>query len=164
MLDSKKALVSGSFVPPTIGHMDIVSRAAKIFDEVWVVAFVNASKPSRYTPEQILEMLKAAFGGMEKVHVDLSSGLLADFAQSHGIGTIVRGARSATDFDYEMSLSLINRSICSKLDTMIIPADSKYAHISSTMVSELVRYGKDFSPYVPDGVAELISRYKKEEN
>ncbi len=162
MLDSKKALISGSFAPPTLGHMDIVSRAAKIFDEVWVVAFVNSSKPDRYTDDEKLEMLNAAFGGMENVHVDIYSGLLADYAESRGIGTIVRGARSATDFDYELSLSLINRSICDGLDTVVIPADSKYAHISSTMVSELVRYGKDFSPYVPRGVAELLTRYKKE--
>ncbi len=161
MLDSKKALISGSFVPPTIGHMDIVSRASKIFDEVFVVAFINSSKPNRYTAEQTLEMLQTAFGSMENVHVNLSTGLLADYAESHGIGTIVRGARSATDFDYEMSLSLINRSICENLDTVIIPADSKYSHISSTMVSELIKYGKDFSPYVPEGVADLIKSYKK---
>lgn len=160
MLDSKKAMIAGSFDPPTLGHVDIVMRAAKIFDEVWVVAFVNASKKGRYSDEQRLSMLHAAFDGIPGVHVDLSGGLLADYAEKKGIGTIVRGARSAADFDYEMSLSLINRSISPELDTVILPADSRYGHISSTMVSELLRYGRDFSPYVPEGVAKLLSEYK----
>ncbi len=164
MMDSKKALIAGSFDPPTLGHMDIVRRAAKIFDEVWVVAFVNSAKKGRYTDEQRLAMLRGAFDGIKGVRVDLSCGLLADFAEAHGIGTIVRGARSASDFDYELSLSLINRSINSELDTVIIPADSKYAHISSTMVNELVRYGRDYSAFVPAKVAELLERYKNTQN
>lgn len=160
MTDSKKALISGSFDPPTLGHLDIVRRAAKIFDEVWVVAFVNSAKKGRYTDEERIAMLHAAFDGIKGVHVDLSCGLLADYAEAHGLGTIVRGARSASDFDYELSLSGINSAISPELDTVIIPANPKYSYISSTMVGELVKYGRDFTQFVPEGVAELMNCYK----
>ncbi len=159
MANYKIALVPGSFDPPTAGHYDIVERAAAMFGKVYVTAFVNSSKAGRFTPEQRLEMLKAAFGRFDNVVIDISDELLADYAEERGIGTVIKGARNATDFDYEMSLSLINRSISPSLDTVILPAKSEHIHISSTMVSELIKYGKDYSAVVPAGVAELIKKY-----
>lgn len=156
MLDYRKALVPGSFDPITVGHYDMVKRAARMYDHVYVTAFVNASKTGRFTPEVRLEMLKAAFAKFDNVTVNVSSDLLADYAAERGIGTIVKGARNATDFDYELSLSLINRSLCDELDTVILPTRSEYLHISSTMVCELIRYGKDYTEAVPPGVAQII--------
>ena len=161
MLDYKKALIPGSFDPPTVGHYDVVERAARMFDRVYVTAFVNSSKMGRFSAEQRLEMLKAAFAGFDNVCVDVSEALLADYARERGIGTVVKGARNATDFDYELSLSLINRSLDSELDTVILPTKSEYLHVSSTMVGEMIRYGRDFSGAVPVGVAELIRKYKE---
>ncbi len=157
MLNPKFALIPGSFDPPTIGHYDLVVRAAAIFDEVWVTAFVNSSKQGRFTANQKRAMLEASFGHMPNVHVDVSEALLADYAAERGIGTIVKGARSATDFDYELSLSMINRSIVSELDTVILPTRSEYMHVSSTMVSEMIRYGRDYDQLVPPHTAELIA-------
>lgn len=159
MANYKIALVPGSFDPPTVGHYDIVKRAAEMFDKVYVTAFVNSSKAGRFTPEQRLEMLKTAFGGFGNVVIDISHELLADYAAARSIGTVVKGARNATDFDYEMSLSLINRSISPDLDTVVLPAKGDHLHVSSTMVCELIKYGKDYSEVVPAGVAELIKKY-----
>lgn len=161
MLNSKIALVSGSFDPVTIGHYDLVLRASRMFDEVYVTEFTNSSKTTFFSTDERLRMLHAAFDKIPNVHVDVWGGLLADYAVMRGIGTIAKGARSATDFDYEMSLSLINRSIVPELDTVIIPTRAEYMHISSTMVRELIRYDCDYSKCVPEGVAELIEAFKK---
>ena len=161
MVNYKIALSPGSFDPPTVGHLDVVERAAKMFDEVWVTAFVNSAKAGRFSADERLAMLNAAFGHMKGVHVDVSQELLADYAKAHGIGVIVKGARNATDFDYELSLSLINRSLENELDTIIIPTRSEFAHVSSTMVSEMIRYGRDYTACVPEGVAPLIKEFRK---
>ena len=157
MLNPRFALVPGSFDSPTIGHFDLVKRAAAMFDEVWVVAFVNAAKKGRFSAEAKRALLTRAFADMPNVHVDVSEALLAGYAAERSIGTLVKGARSATDFDYEMSLSLINRSIEAELDTVIIPTKAEYMHVSSTMVSEMIRYGRDYAGLVPPGTAALIS-------
>lgn len=161
MLNHRIALVPGSFDPPTVGHLDVVKRASLMFDEVWVTAFINSSKVGRFTADERLAMLKTAFGSIKNVHTDISSSLLADYAKEKGIGTVVKGARNATDFDYELSLSLINRSLEEELETVILPTRSEYAHVSSTMVSEMIRYGHDYSKAVPDGVAALIGEFCK---
>ncbi len=154
-----KALIPGSFDPPTIGHYDIAKRAARIFDEVYVVIFTNSSKRGRFSPEQRLEMLEAAFAGDERIKVGICSGLLADYAVDNGITALVKGARGAVDFDYELSLSLINRSLESELDTMILPTKAEYMCVSSTMVSELIKYNKPYERYLPDGVGEIVTKY-----
>ncbi len=159
MLNSRRVLVPGSFDPPTMGHYDLVVRAAQMFDEVYVTVFVNSSKNGFFSAEQRLCMLRAAFANVKNVRVDSCDGLLAGYAKEHGIGTIVKGARGSSDFEYEQSLALINRSLVSGLDTVIIPTKAEYMHISSTMVRELIRYGCDYSHCVPDGVAEIISEY-----
>jgi len=157
MLNPKFALIPGSFDPPTIGHYDLVMRAAAMFDEVWVVAFVNAAKAGRFSADEKREMLAASFARFPNVHIDVSHDLLAGYAAERSIGTLVKGARSASDFDYEMSLSLINRSIEPELDTVILPTKAEYMHISSTMVSEMIRYGRDYTQLVPPGTAALIT-------
>ena len=154
-----RALIPGSFDPITIGHYDLAMRATRIFDEVYVVAFTNSSKHGRFSAEQRLEMLEAAFGGQERIKVDLSDRLLADYAAEHRITAIVKGARGAVDFDYELSMSLINRSLEPELDTIILPPRAEYLHVSSTMVSELIRYGKPFGKYLPAGVEDLVIKY-----
>ena len=156
-----RALVSGSFDPITAGHADLVERAARMFDEVWVVVCINASKRGRFTPEQRLDMVRAAFRNCDRVRVGLCEGLLADYAKERGITVLVRGARGSVDFDYELSRSLINRSLNPELDTIVLPTRAELQHVSSTMISELIKYGKDYSQYLPEGVAELISEYTK---
>ena len=158
MSEIRRALVPGSFDPPTLGHYDLAVRAAKIFDEVYVVAFVNAEKRGRFRNEDKLAMLQAAFRDIPNIRCELSHGMLADYAVEHSIKTLVKGSRNATDFDYELSLSLINRAVEPELDTIILPTREEYMHISSTMVSEMIKYGRDYSRFVPKGVAEIIAR------
>ncbi|MCI8387312.1 MAG: pantetheine-phosphate adenylyltransferase [Clostridiales bacterium] len=158
MSNIKRALVPGSFDPITLGHYDLAIRAAKIFDEVYVVAFVNAEKRGRFTNEERLEMLEASFVDVPNVRCELSTGMLADYAVEHGINALVKGARNATDFDYELTLSMINRSVEPELDTIVLPTRQEYMQISSTMVSEMIKYGRDYSCFVPAGAAEVIAR------
>lgn len=154
-----RALLPGSYDPPTLGHYDLAMRAASIFDEVYVVAFSNSSKRGRFSSAERLEMLHAAFDGIDGIKVDLSETLLADYAHEHQITALVKGARGSVDFDYELQLSLINRSIAPDLDTIILPTRAELMHLSSTMVAELIKYNKPYEAYLPSGVAELIKKY-----
>ena len=152
-------LIPGSFDPITIGHLNIISRTAKMFSKVIVVVLMNSKKSGGlFSPDERVEFIKRCTADMPNVEVDFYDGLLADYAVEKGIGTIVKGARSATDFDYEMSLSLINRSIVSELDTVIIPTKAEYMHVSSTMVREAVARGEDISSFVPAAVQEFIEK------
>ena len=111
----------GSFDPVTIGHYDVARRAAEIFDRLYVVAFVNSEKHGRFQASDRLRLLEAAFADITNIHCELSDGLLADYAVRHDIGVLVKGARGSVDFDYELSLSLINRAVEPELDTIILP-------------------------------------------
>ncbi len=158
MLNPKIAIFPGSFDPPTLGHYDIAVRAAGMFDEVYVVAFVNAAKKGRFGFDARREMLSVSFAGVPNIRTDVSEELLADYCLAHGIGTIVKGARNAADFDYELSLSMINRSIERELDTVILPTKNEYLHVSSTFVYELIRYGRDYAAYLPFGAAAVVEK------
>ncbi len=158
----RRAVLPGSFDPPTVGHYDLARRAAAIFDEVYVVAFVNSAKKGRFTPEQRLELLRVGFADLPNVRVDTSSELLADYCKKRGIATIVKGARGSVDFDYELSLSLINRSLEPELDTVILPTRAELMHVSSTMVSEMIKYGREYAHLLPGDAAELVARYVRE--
>lgn len=154
-------MIPGSFDPITIGHYDLAMRAERLFDEVWFVLTPNSSKRYKFTAEQRLEMLDAAFKGHERIRTGICEGLLVDYAAEHDITALVKGARNTVDFDYELSMALINRSIGNDIETIILPTRSELMHISSTMVSELMKYGRPYGNYVPEGVEELIRKYTK---
>ena len=153
----------GSFDPVTIGHYDVARRAAEIFDRLYVVAFVNSEKHGRFQASDRLRLLEAAFADITNIHCELSDGLLADYAVRHDIGVLVKGARGSVDFDYELSLSLINRAVEPELDTIILPTRQEYLHISSTMVSEMIKYGRDYTNYVPSGALQLLRELIKKQ-
>ena len=150
------ALIPGSFDPITVGHEYLIQRASMLFDEVIVCAFINSSKNTMFTPEERYEFLCAVADNYRNVRADISTGLLADYAIEHRCDVIIKGARSGTDFDYEFSMSAINRELAPMVETIILPSRCELSHISSTMVRELIKYGKDFSPFVPSSVANLI--------
>ena len=160
-MQKRVALVPGSFDPITIGHYDVAKRAAEIFDTVYVVAFVNSEKHGRFSAQDRLRMLEAAFSGIPNIRCELSTGMLADYAVEHGIGVLVKGARGSVDFDFELSLSMINRAVEPELDTIIFPTRQEYLHISSTMVSEMIKYGRDYSKFVPAGAYEILRELTK---
>lgn len=150
------AVFPGSFDPVTLGHMDVLRRAAKLFDRVYVCAMVNGEKHGLFTPEQRLAMLRAATDGIDNVTAEVWTGLLADYARARGANTLVKGVRNGTDFALEQGLYLINRDLAPGLDTVLLCADAAYLHYSSTMVREMIKYGQPLGRYMPAAAAELV--------
>lgn len=151
---AKIAVVSGSFDPITVGHADIIKRAETIFGKVVIAVSRNSEKSGLLTEDARLESVKAAFKGDENVEVVKLEGLLSVLVKSLD-GVIVRGLRSVSDFDYEKPMALMNKDL-EGVETVFLPASPEYEFISSTFVRDLIRYGRDISPYVPAGAAEVI--------
>ena len=153
----RTAICSGSFDPITLGHLDIIRRAARCFDRVCVCVSPNAEKRNQmFTPEQKLLLVRTAVAELPNVTAELWPGLLADFAVSHGGGVIVRGVRNATDFDVEYQMALINRGIYPELETLLLPASPAYQHFSSSMAREMIRYRQPLEQYLPEAIIPLV--------
>ena len=157
----KIAIYPGSFDPITLGHLDIIRRAALCFDKVFVCVMDNCDKKSHMFPaEKRLEMIRGSVAEFPNVEAELYRGLLADYAREKEAHVIVKGLRNATDFDLEYQMAAINRGIWSQLETVFLPASIEYQHFSSTMVREMIRYGQPLEKYVPLAVAEELERLK----
>ena len=155
----KIAIYPGSFDPITLGHLDIIRRAALCFDKVFVCVMDNCDKKSHMFPaEKRLEMLRRSVEELPNVETELYRGLLADYAREKGGHVIVKGLRNATDFDLEYQMAAINRGIWAELETVFLPASVEYQHFSSTMVREMIRYHQPLEKYVPAPVAEELMR------
>ena len=153
----KIAIYPGSFDPITLGHLNIIKRAAACFDQVWVCVSPNAEKRSQmFTPEQKLQLVRAAVTELPNVEAELWPGLLADFAAAHGASVIVRGVRNVTDFDAEYQMALINKGICPGLETMLLPAGQEYQHFSSSMAREMIRYRQPLEKYLPMSIVPMV--------
>ena len=153
----KTAICSGSFDPITLGHLDVIRRAAAIFDKVCVCVSPNAEKKNQmFTPEQKLLLVRTAVADLPNVEAELFPGLLADFAVDHGATAIVRGIRNGSDFDVEYQLALINQDIHPGLETMLLPASAAYQHFSSSMAREMIRYGQPLEKYLPASIIPLV--------
>lgn len=156
------AVFPGSFDPVTLGHMDVLRRAARLFEHVYVCAMVNGEKQGLFTPEQRLALLRASVAGLENVTAELWTGLLADYARARGADTLVKGVRNGTDFAAEQGLYLINQGLCPGLDTVLFCADAPYLHYSSTMVREMIKYGQPLERYMPAAAAELVKGWNND--
>ena len=157
----KIAIYPGSFDPITLGHLDIIRRAALCFDKVFVCVMDNCDKKSHMFPaEKRLELLRRSVAELPNVEAELFRGLLADYAREKEAHVIVKGLRNATDFDLEYQMAAINRGIWSQLETVFLPASIESQHFSSTMVREMIRYGQPLEKYVPLAVAEELERLK----
>ena len=153
----KTAICSGSFDPITLGHLDIIRRAAACFDRVCVCVSPNAEKKNQmFTPEQKLLLVRTAVADLPNVEAELFPGLLADFAVDHGANVIVRGVRNVTDFDMEYQMAIINRGIHPELETMLLPASGEYQHFSSSMAREMIRYHQPLENYLPMSIIPLV--------
>ena len=155
MNNQKICIVPGVFDPITNGHFDVILRASKLFDKVYVTSFDNSAKKTMFTSEKRREMLNLACEGIENVIVDTTSELLVDYAKSKGANFIVKGVRNLIDFEYESDMFMINKSI-GDIDTLFFPAKSEHLYISSTFVKEMIRYKRYISDYVPEKVNEYI--------
>jgi pantetheine-phosphate adenylyltransferase len=152
----RRAVCPGSFDPVTNGHLDIVSRAAGLFDEVVVATGVNASKNRLFTPDERLEMLREVCAPYPNVRVAGFSGLLTDFCRAEGIAAIVKGLRAVSDFDYELQMAQMNASLAPGLETVFVPTAPEYSFLASSLVKEVAAFGGDVSSLVPPSVHERL--------
>jgi pantetheine-phosphate adenylyltransferase len=153
----KRALITGSFDPPTLGHIDIIHRTAAIFDEVVVCVCSNSEKQGQYSRETRLEMLRRSLAGYANVTVDLCEGLVADYAISHNIDVIVKGVRNAMDYDYESMIAQVN-FLNAPVETLFLPANPMYQFVSSTVAREMIRYGRALDKILPEAIIEMIQQ------
>ena len=145
----KIAIYPGSFDPITSGHLNIIRRAAKIFDRLIVCVMVNSAKKTMFSLEERVELIRRVTQDLPNVEVDGSSELLADYAKRRGSCVIVKGLRAVSDFENEFQMALINHKINPDLDTMFLTADNQYMYLSSSTVKELGNYGVDLSDFLP---------------
>lgn len=157
----RKAVCPGSFDPITNGHIDIIKRAAELFDEVTVLVVTNPDKKCVFSPEERAELIKKATAGISGVKVDLFSGLLADYVKANGICAIVKGIRSSSDFEYEFQMALANRSLAPGAETVFITADPQNMYVSSSLIRQIATFGGDVSDFVPKSIVEEIEKRLK---
>lgn len=153
-----RAVCPGSFDPPTHGHLDVIRRAAALFDEVVVAVLVNKSKRNLFTVEERMAMLVETTAEHPNVSVDSFHGLLVDYCREHDIPAIVKGLRAVTDFDYELQMAQMNQRL-SDVDTLFMSASPEYSFVSSSLVKEVATYGGDVAHLLPDSVhRQLLDR------
>ena len=148
MFTTRTALFPGTFDPFTIGHAALVRRALGIVDELYIAIGINIGKHTMLTLDERVERIAALYKDESRIHVVSYEGLTTDFAQSIGAQFIIRGVRSSIDFEYERSIADVNRMLTG-IETLLLISDPQYAAVSSSMVRELARFGKDVSPYLP---------------
>ena len=158
----KSAVYPGSFDPMTLGHLDVIQRASKMFDHLTVSVLDNKAKKALFSVEERVSILKEATKDLPNVSVDSFNGLLIDYAKQNNIHVSVRGLRAITDFEYELQIAQTNRKLSNgELDTIFLTTSLEYAYLSSSSVKEIAAIHGDISQCVPDFVAKLVyEKYK----
>jgi pantetheine-phosphate adenylyltransferase len=151
----RTACCPGTYDPVTNGHIDIVARAAAVFDRVIVAVLINPAKQPLFTLEERIAMLKEATVGIAGVEVDAFSGLLVDYAREHDVSAIVKGLRAVSDFDYELQMAQMNYRLAA-VETVFITTNPTYSFLSSSLVKDVAGHGGDVSGLVPDLVATML--------
>ena len=161
----KIAICPGSFDPVTIGHIDIIHRAAKLFDKVIVCVMINRSKTSGlFSVEERVELLKRSLTDVENVEIEMHCGLLAEYAKEKGACAVVKGLRAVSDFEYEFQQALTNKKLNPDLETVFLTANAENMYLSSSVVKQVCEFGGDISEFVPGEICEEIIRRIKERN
>ncbi|MBP5603892.1 MAG: pantetheine-phosphate adenylyltransferase [Treponema sp.] len=157
-----KAVFPGSFDPPTNGHLDIIQRASKLFDDVDVLISVNPNKNYMFTEQERLEMLKELLKNYKNVQIHVWEGLIVNYAKEVGAKVLIRGIRSSNDFSYEFELAHMNQNLNPQIETMFLPSKEKWGVVKSSSIKELALFGGDISRMVPPLVeAELKKKLGK---
>ena len=152
----RKAVFPGTFDPPTHGHMNLIDRAAKIFDTVLVVIAVNQNKECLFSAEERRSMMEELLAGYDNVQVKLWDRLIVEFAQKNDARVILRGVRALADFGYEFELAMTNKGLNPDIDILFMPTDPKYFVLRSSAIKEVAMYGGDVTSMVPPNVAEAL--------
>ena len=156
------AIYPGSFDPITLGHLNIIKRAAPLFDKLIVCVMVNSSKQGLFVPEERVEMLRRCVERFPNVEVDCSDELLAAYAKRKGAKVLVKGLRAVSDYEYEVQMAVVKRKLNPELETMFLASSEKYTYLSSTIVKEMARYGAELSDFVPREIVDDVNARMKQ--
>ncbi len=152
------AVCPGSFDPVTNGHLDIIERAAQIFDRLYVTVFTNTGKEPLFTLEERLAMLRAATKGLPNVTVESSDGLLLDYVRQHGAKVIVKGLRAVSDYEYEFRMAMMNRKLDEQVETVFLMSRVEYSYLSSSILKDVARFGGSIEGLVPPEVEAALKK------
>jgi len=157
----KTAVCPGSFDPITTGHLDIITRAAGLFDRVIVLISVNAAKKTSFTLEERADLARKAVAHLPNVEVDFFSGLLVDYVEKQSADAIGRGLRAMSDFEYEFQMALTNKKLNPALETVFLTSSAENMYLSSSMVRQVAQFGGDISPFVPPEILDDVHNVLK---
>ncbi len=157
----KIAVYPGSFDPITNGHLDIIKRASRVFDKVYVSILVNSSKNSAFSLDERIEMIKEVTTMYDNVVVDSFSGLLVNYLNQKNASVIIRGLRAVSDFEYEFQMALMNHKLEKNIETLFMMTSGKYSYLSSSIVKEIAQYEGNLKDLVPDVLIERITKKLK---
>lgn len=158
----RRAIYPGSFDPVTNGHLDVIERARKLFDEVIVAVAHNDQKHPLFSLEERIELLRATVDGAKNVEIAPMDGLLVNFAIARKATAVIRGLRAISDFEFEFQMALMNRKLESSVETIFLMPKEEYTYLSSRIVKEIARLGGDVTGFVPARVAEALARKLKQ--
>lgn len=150
------ALYPGSFDPVTLGHLDILKRASKVFDEIIVAVLHNSDKNPLFTLEERVALLKETTQNLQNVKVEFFEGLMIDFARKRGVNAVLRGLRAVSDFEYELKITSINKKLDDDIETFFMMSNSSYSFLSSSIVKEVAKYNAQVSDLVPEPVEKAL--------
>ena len=155
-MSKRIAVCPGSFDPITMGHLDIITRAAAMFDELIVVVMNNTSKHYTFSPSERVEMIKKSVGDLVNVKVDLYDGLLADYAAQQNACAIIKGLRAMSDFEYEFQMALTNKKLNPNVETLFLTTSAQNMYLSSSMVKQIAGMGGDVSDFLPEVIHDDV--------
>jgi pantetheine-phosphate adenylyltransferase len=156
----RRAVCPGSFDPVTNGHVDVITRAAALYDELVVAVLVNPGKAGLFTVEERIELLRDACADLPTVRVDSFQGLLVDYCRARDIPVIVKGLRAVSDFEYELQMAQMNRELAG-IETLFVPTAPQVGHLSSSLVKQIAQFGGDVSSLVPKAVNDRLVRARE---
>jgi pantetheine-phosphate adenylyltransferase len=156
----RRAVCPGSFDPVTNGHVDVINRAAALYDELVVAVLVNPGKAGLFTVDERMELLRDAVAHLPNVTVDSFQGLLVDYCRSHDLPVIVKGLRAVSDFEYELQMAQMNRELAG-IETLFVPTAPQVGHLSSSLVKQIAQFGGDVSHLVPKEVHERLLAHRE---